>query len=245
MARLTKPAPVAPSRWERLGNRLTEWLYPRLCPITQLPLRPTEWALSEVGLLSLPQTPHFASPAANGLTAQLAGLPHLAGAAALWPFEDDPRIRTLIHRLKYDDRPAVGRRIGAFMAEVLIQRQAEPILAADAVVPVPLHPKKLRERGYNQAAAFGEGLANGLGIPLVAKALRRRRYTTSQTGLSREARQQNVAQAFEIGSSVPAHILLVDDVATTGATLISAAEVLVDAGVEQISVATMAQAGGG
>ena len=121
----------------------------------------------------------------------------------------------------------------------------EVLRTADFVVPVPLHPRRLRERGFNQA----EDLARGLGLPVV-RALRRARPTTPQVGLSREERAANVDRAFTLNLPRPASdraldrptIILVDDVTTTGATLEACARVLRNAGAAEVRALTAARA---
>jgi ComF family protein len=112
-------------------------------------------------------------------------------------------------------------------------------------VPVPLHPRKLARRGYNQAEAFGSGLAEALGCPNRPHALRRLADTDSQTRKSRAERWQNVKSVFEVTDPravVGRHVLLVDDVLTTGATLEACGMALLEAGARSISIATVAAA---
>ena len=118
-------------------------------------------------------------------------------------------------------------------------------LAADfeLIVPVPLHPRKLAQRGFNQSDTFAEGLALGLAVPWSAGALRRTAHTDSQTRKNRAERWQNVATVFEAADPVAVagkKVLIVDDVLTTGATLEACALVLLAAGCAEVSIATIA-----
>jgi len=150
------------------------------------------------------------------------------GAAAEW-----------IHRFKY---PSTGLRgldpaPAAVVAAMLREAAARaPGRRADLIVPVPLHPRRLRMRGFNPAAVIARGLARECGIPFDAVALHRTRDTPSQTGLDRRARRKNVRGAFQArrGRRFPERIWLVDDVVTTTSTLAEAARALRAAGAREV-----------
>jgi ComF family protein len=107
--------------------------------------------------------------------------------------------------------------------------------APDAVIPVPLHPRRLRERGFSPPAVLARAIARECGARFEPSAMERVRDTPSQTGLSRLARHRNVAHAFRAARPIPARVWLIDDVITTGATLASAARVLRRAGAREIT----------
>lgn len=131
-----------------------------------------------------------------------------------------------IRRFKYADQRQLLRHF-----RPLLTAAAQPYAGLiDAVVPVPLHPCKLRERGWNPAALLARPIATALGVPFRTDVLRRVRETAVQAGLSREARAQNIRGAFKARPAQPARILLVDDVRTTGATLLEAASCLAATG---------------
>jgi ComF family protein len=151
----------------------------------------------------------------------------------------DGALRRIVHALKYEGRRSVARPLAALMR----QSGAGILAGARYAVPVPLHPSRRRERGFNQAA----DLAHCLGLPVVA-ALRRIRATAPQTGLPAAQRHRNVRHAFALSragrrlSRVPAAIVvLVDDVSTTGATLEACARVLKEAGVQEVRALTAAR----
>lgn len=140
-----------------------------------------------------------------------------------------------IRRFKYADQRQLLRHF-----RPLLTAAALPYAGLiDAVVPVPLHPHKLRQRGYNPAALLARPIAAALGVPFRTGWLRRVRATAVQAGLSRDARAKNVRGAFRTKTVAPARILLVDDVRTTGATLLEAASCLAAAG---HTVSTLAMA---
>lgn len=149
---------------------------------------------------------------------------HIDGIRACSRFEAG--IREAIHGLKYSGR----RALAAPLAELLAQT-ASGLEPADAIVSVPLHPKRERERGYNQSALLARELSHRLGAP-VLPALKRVRHTSNQVGLNRRERQANVKAAFSCTQpSIVAgkRLLLVDDVCTTGSTLEACAEPLLRA----------------
>lgn len=179
----------------------------------------------------------------NEVTDRLAGrLPLVSGAAA-YTFRDGTVCQRLIHDLKYHHRPDVGRALGRRFGERLADRPALADLTA--IVPVPLHARRRRQRGYNQAEEIAGGLAEALGVPVVADALRRREFRGSQTRRGKLERLANVETSFVAyrGDHRGGHLLLVDDVLTTGATLDFCGQALLNAhpGV-RISVATLAVA---
>ena len=149
------------------------------------------------------------------------------------------RLRDIIHALKYERRRSIAKPLGGLMRT----RGAALLRDAAVVVPVPLHPRRQRDRGFNQA----DDLARQLGLP-VASLLRRVKFTTSQIELPADARHENVRDAFavaagpaEAGRHIPAVVVLVDDVSTTGATLEACARVLKRGGVTEVRALTAAR----
>jgi ComF family protein len=145
-----------------------------------------------------------------------------------------------IRRLKYEERPYLARPLGALLRGACRARPIE----VDAVVPVPLHPRRLVERGYNQSALLAAWVATELGAPLVTSALVRDVDTAPQVELAREERRANVATAFRVAcpASVEGQqIALVDDVATTGATLGACRRILLEAGARDVTTVVLAR----
>lgn len=148
-------------------------------------------------------------------------------------FEYGGAMATAIGRLKYGDRADLGTRLGRTMlpaAERLLGR-------VDVVVPVPLHPRRLAERGYNQAALLSRPVTRALGARSAPRALVRQRDTPRQALLGRAERLVNVRQAFAVSDRASiqgARVLLVDDVRTTGATLDACAMALEAAGARDV-----------
>jgi ComF family protein len=160
-------------------------------------------------------------------------------ALALWIFDKHGTLQAVQHALKYRNRPRYGVPLGRLVGQAYAEAHPRP----DGVIPIPLHPTRRLERGYNQSRMLGDGVADALNVPLRPGLLDRPRPTRSQTNLSRSARWQNVRDAFAAAED-PAHgrWLLVDDVLTTGSTCVAAAQTLHDAGAEAVSLATLALA---
>lgn len=165
-----------------------------------------------------------------------AGVP-FAGVAALGLHR--PPLARAVSLLKYQGRPQVARPLGRRLADRV--RERWPDLPFAAVVPLPLHRRRLLQRGYNQAQEVAEAVAAGIGLPVQAGWLRRVRPTRQQARLSRGERLQNLAGAFraELPRLARGGILLVDDVLTTGATVCAAAAALREAGAERVGVAVL------
>lgn len=165
----------------------------------------------------------------------LTGERHFDGLAACWEF--NPDLEQCVHRIKYSGMERLGRHLGSLAGEIL--RRAEiPSARPDAVVPVPLHPVRRRERGYNQSERIAEGFAGVFRLPVRADLIARLRATKTQTGLTGEERQKNVSGAFRVlrpDSVSGLSLLVVDDVVTTGATLNACARALKEAGAECVT----------
>lgn len=153
-------------------------------------------------------------------------------------------VRQLLYELKYHGNEEVGIVMGRTMAsELLLTSFFEGI---DLIVPVPLHRRKKRQRGYNQSECLAEGISLVTGIPVYVDALVRDRYTETQTRKGQYERWENVRNLFVCpspGILEGKHVLLVDDVLTTGATIVSCADALHDIPGLRVSVLTLALAG--
>lgn len=149
-------------------------------------------------------------------------------------------MRDALHALKYRGRVALADPLGQALAEVV---REDPILsAADALVPVPLHPRREAERGFNQSEELAKVVARQTGIPLL-RTLVRVRPTAPQVGLPEVERRGNVRGAFAVRGPVRAlRVLLVDDVITTGSTLAECARTIRGAGGEVVGAVTVAMA---
>ena len=162
-------------------------------------------------------------------------------AASSWLyFKPEGAVQSLMHELKYQENKKLGIWLGREFGKQLASSPFSEKL--DIIIPVPLHKKKERIRGYNQSTLLAKGLSASLNIPFNVEALVRTRHTDSQTKKSREERVNNIEGAFSVKSPqelVNKNILLVDDVVTTGSTIIECAKTLEKANPQSISVCTL------
>ena len=169
----------------------------------------------------------------------------IEGLVASYLFEKEGVLQSLIHELKYGGLSGIGVTLGEHLG-IRIARACRgvPIIG---VIPVPLHGAKKRERGYNQSEYICQGIARVTGLPVLTSVLKRTKYTKSQTQLNLTERMENVSNAFAVHRTRAAclenaTVLLVDDVITTGATIISCAKALKDKGAHRVLACSVALA---
>ncbi|WP_375558593.1 ComF family protein [Bernardetia sp. OM2101] len=158
-------------------------------------------------------------------------------------FKKESNVQNLLHELKYNKQPQIGEILGNWYAQELLDNNFYKHF--DIIIPVPMHPKKQKQRGYNQSACFGQGLSEVWQIPQLENGIKKVLNTISQTKKSREERYKNMKLGFEISDLEAVkgkNILLVDDVITTGATLEACATLLLENGAKTVSIATIAVA---
>lgn len=221
-----------------LTDAVVGLVYPNLCVGCEQRLDPaTELPVCARCLRRLPAAPEGA---ALGQIRQREAGTAIRFATALWAYDDSGTVQRIQHALKYKGQPALGEPLGRLMAEAWRDRGVE------LVIPVPLSRPRFLERGYNQSEALAEGIGKALEVPVEADLLRRSRPTRTQTRLTAAERWTNVSGAFQVtdpASLEGRHVLLVDDVLTTGATLTAAAQALSAAGAT-VEASVMAFAGG-
>jgi ComF family protein len=150
-----------------------------------------------------------------------------------------PPVDHLIHQLKFQGKLAHARLLGGLLAEHLAARLAA---MPECVVPVPLHPRRVRSRGFNQALELARHIGRRLEVPVNHGCVRRTRNTDPQMELPAAARRKNVRRAFAVAKGLAAgHVAIVDDVVTTGSTVNELARVLRRAGVQRIDVWSIAR----
>lgn len=215
--------------------------FPQLCRACDQCLLAHETILCTHCLYHLPLT-DFHLDSRNETVQQLWGKSQVEFAISMLHLAKSSRVEHLLHQLKYKNQPDIGVFLGQYYANLLQDFVSN--YSIDFIIPIPIHPKKLHIRGYNQSTCFAEGLSSGLGIPVALDVLIRTRHTDSQTSKSRNERYENVKDVFACTHPeklVGKHVLLVDDILTTGATICAAANVLV-AAKAKVSIATIARA---
>lgn len=214
--------------------------FPRICPACGEALLRFERVICFTCKSSLPRTGYHHQP--DNPVAQLFwGRVPVHTAAAFFFFRKSGHVQQLLHQLKYGNHPEIGEEIGVMYGTELASSTS--FSPTELIVPVPLHPTKLRIRGYNQSAEFARGLSQGMGRPAHVEALVRNTHSESQTRKARFARWENVNEVFSVNQPeriAGRNILLVDDVITTGATIEACAARLFRAGASRISIASIA-----
>ena len=162
---------------------------------------------------------------------------------SLFRFEKGSACQVLLHELKYRGNAKAGIYLGRLLGQELTGRVFSD---CDMIIPVPLHRKKLKQRGYNQSELIAGGVSEITGIPVVPDLLRRTKYQDSQTSKNREERFENMTGAFACNNSLPdlhhKKILIIDDTITTGATMEACSAVLLQNFHCSIYIATISYA---
>lgn len=159
---------------------------------------------------------------------------------SMWQYND--AVEKIIHEMKFFRKRKLCRRVGEYLAELAVDE--ESLTSSDALVPVPLHRARLRERGYNQSELLAGAISDRIGLPVQADLVERVRRTKAQSQLSAAERQANVEEAFKVLRPKQVQgkcLILVDDVMTTGATLNACADALLRAGASCILGLTVAK----
>jgi len=214
--------------------------FPKLCHACNTVLKDNEIDICVGCRHELPVTNyHFERP--EIVKKIFYGRVQLEAATALFYFHKKGRVQQLLHHLKYQGDEDIGRVFGNWLGAEL---QESPYYESiDVVIPVQIHLKKLKQRGYNQATLFAQQIAKVLNVPYVDDVLLKSVNTKSQVFQSREARFQSVSHSFyaqNLNTVDNKHILLVDDIITTGATIEACALVLNPEKKVRLSVATLA-----
>lgn len=221
---------------------LLHLLYPHVCENCGFDLTVTEEVLCIRCMRKMPVT-SFQSAENNPVEQIFYGRVHLQHAMAGYYFARDTCLQHLIHQFKYGGRKDIAVYLGRQLGLQL--KQSSWWQNISLVVPVPLNKVKQRHRGYNQAAMLANGIADVLGCPVSEDALTRDAHSVTQTHKTRLERWENVAEVFSL--SFPAkvkdrHVLLVDDVLTTGATLEACAHALQTVKDVELSICSLAYA---
>lgn len=218
------------------------FFYPKLCLACNYAAPPIDQWLCLSCKLKLPKT-NFHLSKDNPFTERFWGKVKIEAGAAFYFFKKGGRTQALIHNLKYKQRSQIGVILGNIYGKELLK--SPHFKDIEIIVPVPLHWKRLRKRGYNQSDVFAEGLSETMGIPWIKDGLCRNENSESQTKKSKISRLENVMRVFEIKNRKKLegkHVLLVDDVLTSGATLEACATKILEVHGTKVSLVTIAVA---
>lgn len=222
---------------------LINLFYPKTCQICENILVINERVICINCIHELPVT-NFHLDNENMVKKVFYGRLDIEHATALLLFHKKGSVQKLIHQLKYKGHQEIGIFLGDWLGADLASTSSFKNI--EAVIPVPLHKKKLRSRGFNQVEGFGKAIANAMEVPYLNNVLLKKSFSNTQTVKARLARWGNIEETFVLANDSlikNKHVLLVDDIITTGATLEACAAVIKDAGGVKISIATMAVAG--
>jgi len=214
-------------------------LYPNICAGCGNNLRRSERAICTVCRFEFPYIKLINSKD-NAVTKVFHGRLPIESGYSLISFEKGQRIQNVLHELKYNGNKKVGEELGRMLGGTIKDLGDE---IPDTIIPVPLHPKKLKKRGFNQAEIIANGIATVLERPVETSVIKRKTFTNTQTNKSRVDRWSNVEDVFELSKAdrvSDKHVLIIDDVLTTGATLEACAATLLKSSVKKISIATAA-----
>lgn len=222
-----------------LGSFLS-LLFPRCCVVCGRPLAKGEECLCTMCNINLPRTDYHLRKD-NPVEKMFWGKIPLERATSFFFYRKGSDFRQILHQLKYGGQKGIGAIMGRYMAAELLESGF--FEGVDVILPVPLHKKKQQIRGYNQSEWIARGIAAVTGISIDTESVVRRKNTETQTRKSSLERWENVEGIFELHhaeSLTGKHILIVDDVLTTGATTVECASCLTDIEGIRISVLTLA-----
>ncbi|MDR0802122.1 phosphoribosyltransferase family protein [Fluviicola sp.] len=235
-----KPA----SKFNKWTRDLLHVLYPQNCLICQYEFNQSRLAICPVCISELSYTNFEDYSEATNLDKLFWGRVNLSGTYALLRFKQQSSTQRILHELKYNNNPEIGLYFGREMGAIL--KQLPVFSDMDALIPVPLHPKKEFIRGYNQAEVICKGISETTQVSLRKDLLKRTSFTESQTKKSRTSRWDNMQNRFAIRGRKEyglRHLVVVDDVATTGSTLETCVRILQDRFPKtQISIVVLAVA---
>lgn len=225
-------------------SRIIDTLAPASCAICGNRLSVGEEFICARCNLRLPRTYYELSPYDNPMSNMLLGRFPLEKCASLFLYYPHSESANVVLALKYFQHTDYGHELGSFLASQFCAAGFFDDITA--VMPVPLASNRERKRGYNQSREIVRGICSVTGLPMIDKVVKRQKFEASQTLMSRSMRNDNVENSFTLVDASKLkgqHILLVDDVMTTGATITACAKAIQKAGDVKISIATAAFAG--
>lgn len=221
---------------------LINLFFPTVCAGCKSFIGTNEYVICTICRHELPLTNHHLNPENEAFKKFYGRIP-VEHASALLYFHKKGMVQELIHNLKYKGHEEIGAVLGEWYAEDL--KNSGILNNVDAIIPVPLHKKRLKERGYNQVTKFGMALSDNFNIPLNTKVLIRNVYSKTQSKKNLLGRSEGIESVFDVAFSEKdynKHFLLIDDVLTTGSTLEACSKALLKIPGAKISIVCMAMA---
>jgi ComF family protein len=225
--------------FKNIYNALLDVLFPRICPVCDSVLASHEQHICTKCLTDIPIT-RYHTDKFNAMEQLFAGKVPIEHATGFFFYEKGNPYANIIHDLKYRNQPQLGRFVATLYAKQLVA--SGYFSDIDYIIPVPLHPRKKRKRGYNQSELIAQGFADVFNVPILTDIIVAVRDHDTQTAKGIYERWLNTQGIFDVINSEyleNKHILLVDDVVTTGATLLSAASTIAHIPGIKISLATL------
>ena len=226
----------------RFIDDLLNIVFPKLCCICEEALTKNEDLICFHCRSELPKI-NLKNYKSNEITTRFVGKMEIDFGASYLHFLKSGISQKMLHQFKYKNYPEIGEIIGKWFGYELLKANINK--ETDIIIPVPLHPRKQRKRGYNQSHYFAKGISEALNIPTDFNSLIRTQYQKSQTHKTKEQRWKSVENAFKVIDPKKVEnkrVLLVDDVITTGATLEACGFQLLNSGAAGLGIATMALA---
>ena len=224
------------------GGDVLSLMYPVNCRGCGNRLSKGEETLCLLCIHELPRT-RFENMRNNSMEKHFWGRVPLSAATAFCYFQKGGKVQHLMHQFKYKRKTDIGLKLGQLLGE-----EIKPVFEfqnCDCIIPIPLHWKKQKKRGYNQSDFIADGISEALKIPVLKTAVQRNSMNESQTRKNRFQRWQNVESIFSVAKADQLknkNVLLVDDVMTTGSTLEACASEILKSNATSVSVATLALA---
>ncbi len=225
------------NKWWLTG--LFDLFYPKNCVSCGTHLIGEEIEICKNCLTRLPRTKFEINPTDNAMCSLLWGRCKIECAFALFFYRKGERVQKLLHEIKYKGNKNLGVTLGKQLAQTILDSET----TFDYIIPIPLHHKKYSQRGFNQSEVIAEGMSQKLGIPLNLTAIYRNVYTNTQTRKGRFERWQNVESIFSLNQYedlANKHVLVIDDVITTGSTIEACVNTLSHIENIKISIASIA-----
>jgi competence protein ComFC len=228
---------VIKQQFKIIANSTADIFFPNQCEICQVDLILEEEHICLSCLYDLPYIKDI-DERQESLNQLFWGRAATSNTFSLFNYQKGNQIQDILHLIKYKKKTKLGEYLGEKLGDSFKNK-----VVFDHILPVPLHPKKLRQRGFNQSSVIAKGLEKALNIKVNEKILKRVKHNPSQTTVNKYDRWENVRSIFEVRKPkklINKHVLLVDDVLTTGATIEACLKQLLQIEGCKVSVATLA-----